>query len=46
MQKRDERRARASQSDLSDVDGTMEELRDDDDLKAKISVERIPIQEL
>ena len=45
MQTRDERRARASQS-TTETDETIEELRDDDDVKAKVSVERITVQEI
>ena len=39
MQKRDERRARASQTSISDADGTVAELADDIDTKTKLSSE-------
>lgn len=46
MQKRDERKARAAQGDLVDVpESSIEELGDDADSKAKISVERISVRE-
>lgn len=43
MQKRDERRARASQTSVSDADGTVDDLADDVDRKAKLSSEEISI---
>lgn len=43
MQRRDERRARALQSDVSDTDSVAEQLDDDLDSKGNISVEHVSV---
>ena len=43
MSKRDERRARASQTTTSDADGTVAELVDDIDKKVKLSSEDLSV---